>query len=126
MFVKVTAGKRLDGHKGAFLTEAEGPVNSGLAEVWLPTSAFDDDGYLVDTGDLLYESIIDVPATRFHMLEMRGDLNIRSDKTLEEHPGESPMLVHWVWFSSRDGSEAVVTTRNIFILNDSGKTIDRV
>jgi len=103
MYVKVTAGSTHD----TMLFEAESPVHSGcVAGEWVDS--------LID-----FEKAIGHSATALHVLEFEPD------QTAYE-VSHNLASFRYAWWATRDqGTVCVVTTRNIFILNDHGDTIDK-
>ena len=122
MYVKVTHGKNMGGD---FLKELPGDeIYSGTAI--LPWESSKQDGDLLggnDLGSLLWEEL-DFQGPFWHTLHI---LEINLDQYVHTDPddGREWLIVKYVWWHT-DGISAVATTRNIFILGDNGKTIDRV
>ncbi|KKL12245.1 hypothetical protein LCGC14_2537730 [marine sediment metagenome] len=106
MYVKITAGS----HGGDLIFETAGPIESGAlaAEV-------DNDGEVAYT-----EAIPSMPAL-LHMLEIDLEQRTKYERT------SGLVRIRWArWPDQEEGSVGLVTTRNVFIVGDDGKTIDRV
>lgn len=111
MYIKVTVG---DGH-GDFIQEVgPGPLESGSVAIkWEPNAL--DINILEQVAKHL-----DIHWAQAHLLE------IDPHQTKYEL-NEGLLAVRYVWWYVPDsGTEGVVTTRNIFIVGNDGKTIDRV
>jgi hypothetical protein len=107
MYIKVTAGNTSP--IGDFLIEVHPPVFSGL--VAAPIN---------DNGDVDFAQAINADIHYLHALELNYD------QTVYEEGQEMVSFRYVYWDDPETGLTAVVTTRHIFILNDNGKTIDRV
>lgn len=124
MYIKVTHGATMGGD---FLIEVVGPIISGVAALPFDPKAQDH-----DIGGELSREIrrqMGLPSdgdefvsifNRVHVLE------IDQDQTQYEANKGLIAVRYAYWEEPNDGLHAVVTTRNIFILSDAGKTIDRV
>lgn len=120
MYVKVTAGHHPYGQRGDFLIEVHGPIYSDFAAATLGKNAqWDDDHTLVSPGDVDWGDVMGASINYLHMLEFIADQT-------QYEANENMVAFRYAWWESDKGIEAVVTTRNIFILSDQGKTIDRV
>jgi hypothetical protein len=124
MYVKVTHG---DAMGGDFLLPVTGPIHSGSIAISFDPNAQDHDvgGELAkELGrQMLYgdgAAVQSMPLNRIHVLEI--------DQHRTQYEANKNLLaVRYVWWDEpMDGLHAVVTTRNIFIVGDDGKTIDRV
>ncbi len=109
MYVKVTAGDHPYGAKGDFLTKVHPPIYSDYA-----AASIDEDG------EVNFQEAMGADPNFIHHLEF--------DKTQTRYEENKNMVsFRYVWWDDPDtGLTAVVTTRNIFILGDNGKTIDKV
>lgn len=107
MYVKVNQGR--EGQDLIFA--ARNPITSGFAY-------FD-------------PSEVDTSHGEPEWLDHLGDLIPHGDWYLGEvfpqnFNDEQKYRIRYAWWPSDDGWSGVVTTRNIFILGDNGKTIDKV
>ena len=120
MYVKVTAGNHPYGQRGEFLIEVEPPIYFDHVAVKLGKNAqWDDDHNLVSPGDVDFSEALGASINYLHMLEFTADQT-------QCEVNQDMVAFRYVWWHSAKGIEAVVTTRNIFIVGENGKTIDRV
>lgn len=117
MYVKVTAGT----HGGDFLAKVHPPLHSDFIAVPLGKNAvWDENHNLVSPGDIDFGEALNIYMEYGHVLE------ISADQTQYE-ANKNMIAVRYAWWNDPDtGLTAVITTRNIFILGENGKTIDRV
>lgn len=128
MYVKVTQGR---GMGGDFLLKVRSDeINSGTAV--LPWDSEKMDGDLLgdnDIGQGLWEAL-DMGGQWWrllHVLEIDTDQFVVADASSEKGTTDERLLAKYAWWWHEDGgAEAVVTTRNIFILGENGQTIDKV
>jgi hypothetical protein len=110
MYVKVTG----DAEHGDTIWETGGPVQSGFYAI-LIEQVVDGDPVFDFKDGLPY-----VPST-LHIHEIDVSQQTKHEK---EH---NRVAVRFAWWPDAAGdSVGVVTTRNIFLVGDNGKTIDRV
>ncbi len=111
MYIKVTVG---DGH-GDFIQEVgPGPLESGtIAVEWDPDA--EDNNVLAKVAQEL-----DIVWSQARLLEIDPQ-----QTRYELNTGVAAVRYVW-WYVPDSGAEGVVTTRNIFIVGNDGKTIDRV
>ena len=110
MYVKVT----MDVEHGDTFWQTEGPIDSGLYTVPFKD---DGDGPIFD----FQKGLPSVPLLlHIHEIDM--------DQQTEYERNKNIVAVHFATWPDPENVQSigVVTTRNIFILGDNGKTIDRV
>ena len=109
MYVKVTAGDHPYGAKGDFLTRVYPPIY------------FDHIAAVLDeNGEVDFEKALNASLDFIHHLEFD------TSQTVYEQ-NKNMVAFRYVWWEDPEtGLTAVITTRNIFILGETGKTIDRV
>ena len=119
MYLKVAAGHHPYGQRGDFLIEVRGPVYYDYAAVRLGAGAeWDEDHGLVSVGDVDWSEAMGASVDYLHMLEFTADQT-------QYEANEEMVAFRYAWWESERGIEAIVTTRNIFIMSDDGKTIDK-
>lgn len=107
MYVKVNQG-----HEGQDLHfQARNPITSGF--LFIDPAEVDTDHGEPEWGDFLMDLI------------PHGDWYIGEVFT-QNFDDEKRYRIRYAWWPSDDFISAVITTRNIFIMGDDGKTIDRV
>jgi hypothetical protein len=111
MYVKITAGER----HGDVIFETSGAVNYDTIAAKLGGNATE-----TSIGDVDFGEAVGVTFNELSVLEID-----RSQTRYEEGKGIFVFRYAW-WVDDRRGFVGVVTTRNIFIVGDNGKTIDRV
>jgi len=120
MYVKVTAGHHPYGQRGDFLIEVEPPIYFDFTAAKLGKNAeWDENHDLVSPGDIDFSEALGASVDYLHMLEFTADQT-------QYEANQNMIAFRYVWWHSDRGIEAVITTRNIFIVSDNGKTIDRV
>ena len=125
MYVKVTNGRDPNQpglHTGDFLAEVVPPLRSDhiVAEVG-KNAERGDTGRLITVGDVDFAYAIGAEFARMHVLE------VAPEQTTSPDPDTEMFAFRYVWWDDPAvGRVAVITTRNIFILGENGKTIDRV
>lgn len=121
MYVKVTAGGGENVPTGNYLAEVHGDLFFDTHATPLGRNAvWDDDGRLRSPGDIDFSGLLRVEGSfSLHVLEFTI-----SREEFEQHGEVVPFRFAW-WRDPKDGLVGVVTTRNIFILGENGKTIDR-
>lgn len=121
MYIKVTHG---DNMGGDFLIEATDPLYSGLAAIPFDPNQDDDivEALSHELGRQLSSSESPVPLPFNHAYVLEID---PAQTEYEKNKGVLAVRYVW-WFELNDGIHVVITTRNIFIVGDNGKTIDRV
>ena len=120
MYVKVTAGAHPYGQRGDFLTKAHPPLYSDYAATHLPDAKWDDEGHLISWGDVDWSEAMGAQCEYVHFLEFEIEQTV-----YEQLNGMVAFRYVW-WSDPETGLTAVITTRNIFIVGENGKTIDRV
>lgn len=126
MYAKVTYG---DAMGGDFLCEVYSPIHSGSMAI-----PFDPEDSDHNPGLKLAKAVGremlprtqegDYQAMPFNTCHV---LAITEDKRTEYERNTGQLVVKFVWWDEPgDGLHAIVTTRNIFITGENGKTIDRV
>ena len=124
MYVKVTNGRdpHLPGqHTGDFLAQVTPPLHSDhIAAPVGKNAEKTETGKVLTIGDVDFPSEIGADFETMHVLEMSPD------QTVYEANNEMFAFRYVWWDDPQTGRTAVVTTRNIFILGENGKTIDRV
>ena len=131
MYVKVTAGTGPNGMHGDFLCEVTPPIYFDYAAVelgedaeWEEDSRVTEDAQpgmvLVNPGIIDFNKALNAHIEYMHLLEL-----IPNQTRYEKN--KNLIAFRYVWWNDPEtGLTAVITTRNIFILGDNGKTIDRV
>lgn len=107
MYIKITAG---EGH-GDVLYDAGDQVQSGYVAAPLQEGNSEYPDFTKAIGVAIHE---------IHICEFRPD-----QTKYEKNHGLFAFRYAW-WITDGVGVVCVVTTRNIFIVGDDGKTIDRV
>ena len=122
MYIKVTAGDGPNGRHGDFLCAVWPPIYFDHVAVEVGEDAvWDTDGStLLNPGTIDFNKALNASIEFMHLLELEPDqTRYEVNKNL--------FGFRYVWWNDPDtGLTAVVTTRNIFILGNDGKTIDRV
>ena len=118
MYVKVTAGNHPQGQRGDFIVHAgPGPIYSDFSLVPIP------EGWTVEDGvsALDFEEVLGTPLHQLHVLEFQPS-------HVDHGNDANTVCFKYAWWDEEGSARAhaVVTTRNIFIMSDEGKTIDRV
>lgn len=131
MYVKVTAGNHVGGGRGDFLARVHPPLYSdhiaaklGPNAEWEPCEGMRSGRQLKNPGQALdFEEAIGAHIDFLHLLEFSPE-----QTEYERNQGPNGLVsFRYVWWEDPDtGLTAVITTRNIFILGENGKTIDRV
>lgn len=121
MYVKVTAGGGPDVPTGNFLAEVHGELFYDTHATPLGENAVWESDRLQSPGDIDFRALLRVDvALSLTVLEFSI-----AHKEYLEAGRVVPFRFVW-WRDPKEGLRGVVTTRNIFILGDNGKTIDRV
>jgi hypothetical protein len=131
MYVKVTQGADMGGD--FLLLVRSDSIISGTAV--LPWDSEKQDGKLLGDNDPAGElwKQLEMEGTWWrlvHVLEIDTEQFVvaeASGQGDEVEFGPEKLILKYAWWWHEDGgAEAVVTTRNIFIVGEDGKTIDRV
>lgn len=119
MYVKVTAGNHPFGQRGDFLTRVHPPLYSDFAAIEISGMEWNEDGSVKSWDSVDWAEVVG-PHQALYMLEFQPD------QTEYERNKGIVAFRYARWDDPSQGGVAVVTTRNIFIVGENGKTIDRV
>ncbi|KKM60535.1 hypothetical protein LCGC14_1540800 [marine sediment metagenome] len=122
MYIKVTAGDGPNGMHGDFLCKVFPPIHFDyVAEEIGEDAVWDTDGStLLNPGTIDFNKALNAHIEFMHLLELHP-----LQTTYEKNKNLFTFRYVW-WIDPETGLTAVITTRNIFILGENGKTIDRV